>query len=71
MGGTGQQAKETIMNTLDYTLRLPERALFAELTSNGRNLSDALDDWLATNPDDEALQHIYGWRDASEGEDLS
>ena len=71
MGGADQQANETIMNDTTYTLRLPERALFAELTANGRHLSDALDDWLAANPDDEALQHIYGWRDASEQEDLS
>ncbi|MEQ1729675.1 MAG: hypothetical protein ABL982_14985 [Vicinamibacterales bacterium] len=56
------------MNDNRYTLRLPERALFAELTSGGRNLSDALDDWLAANPEDEALQHIYGWSDASERE---
>ena len=56
------------MNDTGYTLRLPERAIFAELTANGRNLDDALDDWLAANPDDEALQHIYGWTDASERE---
>ena len=49
-------------------MRLPEWALFAELTSNGRDLSDALDDWLAANPDDEVLHHIYGWRDMSERE---
>ena len=48
------------MNDTGYALKLPERALFAELTANGRNLDDALDDWLAANPNDEVLQHIYG-----------
>jgi hypothetical protein len=58
------------MNDSEYALRLPERALFAELTSSGRNLDDALDDWLAANPDDEALHHVYGWREATDREDL-
>jgi hypothetical protein len=51
-----------------YSLKLPESALFAELTANSRNLDDALDDWLAANPDDGALQHVYGWTDADERE---
>jgi hypothetical protein len=70
MGGAGKTTKETIMNDTGYSLRLPERALFAELTSNGRNLDDALDDWLAANPDDEALQHVYGWRETANREDV-
>lgn len=56
------------MNDTGYALKLTERALFAELTANGRNLDDALDEWLWANPDDEALQHVYGWTDASERE---
>jgi hypothetical protein len=58
------------MNDTGYALRLPERALFAELTANGRNLDDALDDWLAANPDDEVLQHVYGRTDGREREDV-
>lgn len=58
------------MNDTGHTLRLPERSLFAELTAGGRNLADALDDWLAINPDDEALQHVYGCADATGREDV-
>ena len=60
--------KETNMTDTDFNLRLPERARFAEWTANGHDLSDALDDWLAANPDDEALQHVYSWTDAKERE---
>lgn len=56
------------MNNPEYTLRLPETATFTELTSGGRDLDDALDDWLWANPDDEALQHVYGWKDPSDRE---
>lgn len=69
-GGAGPPTKETIMNHTGYSLRLPERSLFSELTSGGRRLEDALDDWLSANPDDEVLQHVYGWTDASEREAL-
>jgi len=62
--------KETTMNDTECTLQLPERALFAELTSRGRSLDDALDDWLAANPDDEALLHVYGWRESNTREDV-
>ena len=55
-----------IMSDTGYTLRLPERAYFAELTANDRNLGEALDEWLASNPDDDALQHIYGCLEATE-----